>query len=73
MENVGTARDRGYVEQVSPEADLELVGLGRPAIGIRRERPPGNWAPVSRPVRAAGGVYTGRRYEVVREGRSAGW
>src|SRR5260370_10970863 len=28
---------------------------------------PGNWAPVSRPVRVAGGVYTGRRYDVVRK------
>src|SRR5215470_17062444 len=26
----------------------------------------GNWAPASRPVHAAGGVYTGRRYDVVR-------
>src|SRR6202011_110442 len=28
---------------------------------------PGNWAPASRPVRAVGGVYTGRRYDVVRK------
>src|ERR1700722_15179089 len=27
----------------------------------------GNWAPASRPVRALGGVYTGRRYDVVRK------
>src|SRR5260221_3390661 len=27
----------------------------------------GNWAPASRPVRAVGGVYTGRRYDVVRK------
>src|SRR6266568_3789295 len=27
----------------------------------------GNWAPASRPVRAPGGVYTGRRYDVVRK------
>src|SRR5436305_13769315 len=33
----------------------------------------GNLTPASRPVRAAGGVCTGRRYEVVRKGRSAGW
>src|ERR1051326_1183641 len=28
---------------------------------------PGNWAPASRPVRAVGGVYTGRRYDVTRK------
>src|SRR5215831_763782 len=27
----------------------------------------GNWAPASRPVRAVGGVYTGRRHDVVRK------
>src|SRR5258707_2449669 len=27
----------------------------------------GNWAPASRAVRAVGGVYTGRRYDVVRK------
>src|ERR1043166_3912143 len=27
----------------------------------------GNWAPASRPVRAVGGVHTGRRYDVVRK------
>src|SRR5689334_12373992 len=33
----------------------------------------GNWAPASRPVRAVAGVYTGRRYDVVRKERRAGW
>src|SRR5712691_7020914 len=31
------------------------------AVGSAYTAAPGNWAPASRPVRAAGGVYTGRR------------
>src|SRR5579862_2038296 len=37
------------------------------AVGRAYTAAPGNWAPASRPVRAAGGVYTGRRYDVVRK------
>src|SRR5258707_6320853 len=37
------------------------------AVGDAYTAAPGNWAPASRPVRAPGGVYTGRRYDVVRE------
>ncbi len=51
----------------------------RPAVGSAYTAALGNWAPASRPVRAVGGVYTGavyilgRRDDVVREGRCAGW
>src|SRR5258706_10037850 len=37
------------------------------AVGDAYTAAPGNWAPASRPVRAPGGVYTGRRYDVVRK------
>src|SRR5258708_37244252 len=37
------------------------------AVGRAYTAAPGNWAPASRPVRAAGGVYTGRRDDVVRK------
>src|SRR6266567_3002971 len=37
------------------------------AVGSAYTASPGNWAPASRPVRAVGGVYTGRRYDVVRK------
>src|SRR5260370_40434716 len=37
------------------------------AVGSASTAAPGNWVPASRPVRAVGGVYTGRRYDVVRE------
>src|SRR5690348_3011784 len=33
------------------------------AAGSAYTAAPGNWAPASRPVRAVGGVYTGRRYD----------
>src|SRR5262249_32603661 len=36
------------------------------AVGSAYTAALGNWAPASRPVRAGGGVYTGRRHEVVR-------
>src|SRR5258707_4231511 len=39
----------------------------RPGVGDAYTAAPGNWAPASRPVRAPGGVYTGRRYDVVRK------
>ena len=35
------------------------------AVGSADTAAPGNWAPASRPVRAPGGVYTGRRHAVV--------
>ena len=35
-------------------------------VGSAYTAQPGNWAPASRPVRAVGGVYTGRRYDVMR-------
>src|SRR5580658_419633 len=37
------------------------------AVGSAYTAALGNWAPASRPVRAPGGVYTGRRYDVVRK------
>src|SRR5258706_2251857 len=37
------------------------------AVGDAYTAAPGNWVPASRPVRAPGGVYTGRRYDVVRK------
>src|SRR5882724_12430589 len=37
------------------------------AVGSAYTAALGNWAPASRPVRSPGGVYTGRRYDVVRE------
>src|SRR5580693_9494637 len=37
------------------------------AVGSAYTAALGNWAPASRPVRALGGVYTGRRYDVVRK------
>src|SRR5258708_21258630 len=37
------------------------------AVGGAYTAAPGNWAPASRPVRAPAGVYTGRRYDVVRQ------
>src|SRR5215475_3473445 len=37
------------------------------AVGSAYTAAPGNWAPASRPVRAVGGVYTGRRDDVVRK------
>src|SRR5216684_6041875 len=37
------------------------------AVGSANTAAPGNWAPASRPVRPPGGVYTGRRYDVVRK------
>src|SRR6476620_7030726 len=36
------------------------------AVGSAYTAAPGNWAPASRPVRAPGGVYTGRRHDVMR-------
>src|SRR5689334_7558124 len=50
------------------------VGGSSGAVGSAYTAAPGNWAPASRPVRAPGGVYTGRRHHVVRkEGGSTGW
>jgi hypothetical protein len=43
------------------------------AVGDAYTAAPGNWAPAGRPVRAAGGVYTGWKRQVVRKGRRAGW
>ena len=43
------------------------------AVGSAYAAALGNWAPASRPVRAVGGVYTGRRHDVVRKEGSAGW
>src|SRR5499427_4697151 len=37
------------------------------AVGSAYTAAPGNWAPASRPVRKVGGVYTGRRHDVVRK------
>src|SRR5689334_25436107 len=37
------------------------------AVGSAYTAALGNWATASRPVRALGGVYTGRRYDVVRK------
>src|SRR6516225_10207282 len=43
------------------------VGGSSGAVGSAYTAALGNWAPASRPVRVVGGVYTGRRYDVVRE------
>src|SRR5689334_4322762 len=37
------------------------------AVGSEYTASPRKWAPADRPVRAVGGVYTGRRYDVVRK------
>src|SRR5690349_23318141 len=43
------------------------VGGSSGVVGSAYTAARGNWAPGSRPVRAVAGVYTGRRYDVVRE------
>src|SRR5580693_8201919 len=43
------------------------VGGSSGAVGSAYTAALGNWAPASRPVRVVGGVYTGRRYDVVRK------
>src|SRR5262252_8562348 len=43
------------------------VGGSSGAVGSAYTAALGNWAPASRPVRDVGGVYTGQRYDVVRE------
>src|SRR5215831_16387278 len=49
------------------------VGGSSGAVGSAYTAALGNWAPASRPVRAVGGVYTGRRYDVVpKEGAQDG-
>src|SRR5919199_965156 len=54
-----------------PRHDPVGGSAGRSVVHTPRE--PGNWAPASRPVRGVGGVYTGRRYDVVRtEGAQGG-
>src|SRR5262249_60199374 len=45
----------------------DRVGGSSGAVGSAYTAALGNWAPASRPVRAVGGVYTGRRYDVVRK------
>src|SRR5258708_24661309 len=43
------------------------------AVGSAYSAAPGNWAPASCRVRAPGGVYTGRRYDVIpKEGAQDG-
>src|SRR5215468_8031812 len=42
----------------------------RRAVGSAYRAGSGNWAPASRPFRAVGGVYTGRRYDVMRKERA---
>src|SRR6202030_3351543 len=58
-----------------PSSTSRVVPSAAARSGARIVRPvgdaytaaPGNWAPASRPVRPPGGVYTGRRYDVVRK------
>jgi RNA polymerase sigma-70 factor (TIGR02960 family) len=45
------------------------VSCLQPTFGSEYTEAPGNWAPASRPVRAVGGVYTGRRCDVVPESK----
>src|SRR5215469_18010085 len=45
----------------------DRVGGSSGAVGSAYTAALGNWAPAGRPVRVVGGVYTGRRYDVVRE------
>src|SRR5215831_2596817 len=45
----------------------DRVGGSSGAVGSAYTAARGNWAPASRPVRPPGGVYTGRRHDVVRE------
>src|SRR5215467_8655321 len=49
------------------------VGGSSGTVGSAYTAALGNWAPASRPLRAVGGVYTGRRYDVVpKEGAQDG-
>src|SRR5262252_1082145 len=50
-----------------PAAAARSGGLIVRAVGSAYTAGTGNWAPASRPVRAVGGVYTGRRYDVMRK------
>src|SRR5260370_42577193 len=50
-----------------PAAAARSGGRIVQAVGSAYTAGPGNWAPASRPVRAVGGVYTGRRHDVVRK------
>src|SRR3954451_9033785 len=51
-----------------PRHDPVGGSSGRSVVHTPRE--PGNWAPASRPVRAPGGVYTGRRHDMMRKERT---
>src|SRR5690349_4801820 len=68
MRTIPSSTSRAY-----PAAAARSGGRIVRAVGSAYTAALGNWAPASRPVRALGGVYTGRRYDVVAEGRSAGW
>src|SRR5579862_7696602 len=57
---------------VGGENRHDAVGGSPGPLGGGYTGAPGNWAPASRPVRAPGGVYTGRGCDVA-EGSSAGW
>src|ERR1700683_1522297 len=50
-----------------PAAAARTGGRIVRAVGSAYTAALGNWAAASRPVRALGGVYTGRRYDVVRK------
>ena len=58
--------------QAVPAAEVRSGAQIVRAVGDAYTAAPGNWAPASRPVRAAGGVYTGWKCHVVRKGRRAG-
>src|SRR6516165_2760370 len=45
----------------------DRVGGSSGAVGSAYTAALGNWAPASRPVRVVGGVYTGRRHDVVQK------
>src|ERR1700733_11193222 len=66
------ARPRRTIPSSTFQGRLQLlrhdrVGGSSGAVGSAYTAALGNWAPASRPVRVVGGVYTGRRYDVVRE------
>src|SRR5215469_18789842 len=49
----------GYLPGSFPAAAHDPAGGSSGAVGSAYTAAQGNWAPASRPVRAAGGVYTG--------------
>src|SRR5215469_4418075 len=56
----------GYLPGSFPAAAARSGGRIVRAVGSAYTAAQRNWAPANRPVRPAGGVYTGRRHDVAR-------